>query len=241
MDPAAFASLTLLAWVARSDGAIAPAQMQVIMQVASTLRDPDEMYEAMYVARSGREEDLQLACELVQTLERTQQRRLLTFAVRVAVADGFLSIGENHALRLLTDVLGFPGAMLEHIFRDETGRPFPPPGDPSNVTWWEARERASDSQRRRERRQERQQQYEQRREQREDGGGWRVREMMDRSEALATLGLTGGASDEEIRKAYRKLAKLYHPDRCTHLPPDERRDAMTKFLRIQRAYERLSS
>ena len=47
-----------------------------------------------------------------------------------------------------------------------------------------------------------------------------------------TLGLTPGASQAEIKRAYRRLAKLYHPDSA-----GER--ALPRFLAIQAAYEAL--
>jgi DnaJ-class molecular chaperone len=47
------------------------------------------------------------------------------------------------------------------------------------------------------------------------------------------LGLKRGASREEIRKAYRRLARRWHPDR------NRRKGAVEKFLAIRAAYERL--
>jgi hypothetical protein len=49
------------------------------------------------------------------------------------------------------------------------------------------------------------------------------------------LGLRQGASDDEIRKAYRKKAMECHPDR-NHSP-----DAQDMFIRITEAYEYLTS
>ena len=49
------------------------------------------------------------------------------------------------------------------------------------------------------------------------------------------LGLEIGASPREIKRAYRKLALRYHPDRNPHDPT-----AREKFLRIQEAYEVLA-
>ncbi len=47
-----------------------------------------------------------------------------------------------------------------------------------------------------------------------------------------TLGVERGASDEEIKKAYRKLAMTYHPDRN-----NGSRDAEEKFKEITEAYD----
>ena len=48
------------------------------------------------------------------------------------------------------------------------------------------------------------------------------------------LGVAKGASDEEIKKAYRKLALQYHPDR------NKTKEAEEKFKEVTKAYEVLS-
>lgn len=51
-----------------------------------------------------------------------------------------------------------------------------------------------------------------------------------------TLGLTYGASDEEVTRAYRQLAKKHHPD----LNPGNK-DAQKKMSEINAAYEQIKS
>lgn len=59
--------------------------------------------------------------------------------------------------------------------------------------------------------------------------------LADKRDYYEVLGLTKGASEDEIKKAYRKLAKQYHPD----LNPGDQ-TAEAKFKEISEAYEVLS-
>jgi len=53
-----------------------------------------------------------------------------------------------------------------------------------------------------------------------------------------TLGVSEGASQEEIKQAYRKLAKKYHPDRYANSPM--KAEAEKKMQEINEAYDYLS-
>ncbi len=54
----------------------------------------------------------------------------------------------------------------------------------------------------------------------------------------STLGIDRNASDEDIKKAYRKLARQYHPDLQTG--DQQKKSAEEKFKEINEAYETLS-
>ena len=53
------------------------------------------------------------------------------------------------------------------------------------------------------------------------------------------LGVEQGASKEEIKSAYMKLAAQYHPDKVQHLGKEFQELAHKKFLDIHKAYETL--
>ena len=59
--------------------------------------------------------------------------------------------------------------------------------------------------------------------------------MADKRDYYEVLGLSKGASADEIKKSYRQLAKKYHPD----LNPDNK-EAEAKFKEVNEAYEILS-
>jgi DnaJ like chaperone protein len=53
----------------------------------------------------------------------------------------------------------------------------------------------------------------------------------------ARLGLAPGASDAEVKRAYRQLASAHHPDRVAHLGPGAVNQATRRFQEIQDAYQ----
>lgn len=53
------------------------------------------------------------------------------------------------------------------------------------------------------------------------------------------LEISSTATDEEVKKAYRALAKKYHPDKVNHLGEEIRKDAEGKFTILNQAYERI--
>jgi hypothetical protein len=61
-----------------------------------------------------------------------------------------------------------------------------------------------------------------------------------RSVAWRTLGLTPGCSDEgEIKRAYRRLVRSYHPDLHPNVSADERRRLEERFAAVTAAYQAL--
>ncbi len=53
----------------------------------------------------------------------------------------------------------------------------------------------------------------------------------------SVLGISRDASDDEIKKAYRKLSRKYHPDANINNPNKEQ--AEEKFKEVQQAYEQI--
>ena len=57
--------------------------------------------------------------------------------------------------------------------------------------------------------------------------------------AYKSLEIDKTATESEIKKAYRTMAKKYHPDKLQHMDEAYRKGAEEKFRKVQEAYEQL--
>jgi len=57
--------------------------------------------------------------------------------------------------------------------------------------------------------------------------------------AYKILEITQQATDEEVKKAYKKMAVKYHPDKVSHLGEDVQKAANEKFKKVNSAYEQI--
>lgn len=59
--------------------------------------------------------------------------------------------------------------------------------------------------------------------------------------AYKVLEVTPDASDEEVKKAYHRMAVKYHPDKVAHLGEDIKKSATEKFQKLNAAYSEIKS
>ncbi len=147
---------------------------------------------------------------LIKNLKEPRKRvGILHFLVGVGLADGALRDGEIRFLKLMTTKLGLQARDLDAILN----------------TYYSQRE----EQRKRER------DYQSRQSQTRR----QSTELTLISRHSRVLGVAESAGITEIKKAYRKLVKIYHPDRQIHVASTVREAALEKFRAIQEAYEYL--
>ena len=61
----------------------------------------------------------------------------------------------------------------------------------------------------------------------------------DVDSAYKILEIERNATNEEVKKAYRKMAVKFHPDKVSHLGEDFQKQAKEKFQKVNDAYEKI--
>ena len=61
----------------------------------------------------------------------------------------------------------------------------------------------------------------------------------DAASAYKILEIEATATDEEVKKAFRKMAMKYHPDKVRDLGEMHQKAAQDKFIEVQKAYEQI--
>jgi uncharacterized tellurite resistance protein B-like protein len=179
--------------------------------------------------------------QIQHALADASKEPFLRLVVDIVAADGRVSVGERHALMFLADLVGL-AQVLPHLFTDTTGMVFSRPADLSDLGYWEQVEASARARREQEDSQRQDHQSHQKSGSEHAGtqGARGSESDPARIEALATLGLVGAPSADEVRQAYRRLARVHHPDRYEGLGEEAIEHATRAFQRIQVAFDLLT-
>ena len=61
--------------------------------------------------------------------------------------------------------------------------------------------------------------------------------VIDTKSFYQILEISSSATNDEVKKAFRKMAKKYHPDKVLHLGKELQESAEDKFVAVNKAYK----
>lgn len=219
--------LLLLAWIAQSDGHLDRDEIKELQSIAEATNHMDEINILLQIASQSDLNSLQLASEIIKMNFKNDKSKLfIEMSIGVAIADGYLKTSENHILKFLSDLVDISSEELHTIFKNMTGKPFPEADDLSSALYWQYRNNER-----------------KKRSSQESAESSAKQEQVDpkRIKALSILGLDEEASITEIKNAFKRLAKIHHPDRFVSLGDEAVQAATHTFKRILSAYEYLTN
>ena len=217
--------LLILAWIAACDGKIDSSEHKHLADISDKSKHGHDIRPIIRMAKDRDIDSFQLASEIIKKHFHGEKANLfLEMAIGMSIADGYLMPSENHILRFLADLLGVSRQRLNEIFISVTGKGIPEPSNPSEASYWRAKNNS---------------QHEN--SSKEDTSNKRSQPTKNSEliEAHAVLGIEIGVSKVEIKQAYRRLAQIHHPDRFASLGDESVAAATITFQRIQSAYKYL--
>ena len=219
--------LLVLAWIVTCDDELDTDESSFLRQLSENARVLSSSAKIISIARERHMQSIQLALEILNDNYSEEQKHLfMEMAIGATLADGLLRPSENHILRMLADFFELDRSELEERYLRAAGHKLPPPSDPSTSEFWKNKSNKSNSNRRVDN------------DQTSNQGGNRSYTPLE-IRYYSILGLLPGASGEEIRQAFRELAKVHHPDRFERLGPESKAAANATFRSIKEAYDYL--
>ena len=211
--------------IAKSNGRVS----ETHIRAASLFMDEmgltgDDRKEAQDAFKAGKERDFSLKETVFDFKERFARRHdllqlFLEIQIQMAFSDGVLAAQEKELLQEVSKLLGVSKTHFSFVLK---------------------RYQAEFSFRQQQQRYQQQRQQGQNSRYRQDSGHHVAPSSgMNRSQALALLGLNNEANEREIKVAYRKLMAQHHPDKLVSqgLPKHMMELAVKKSQDIQAAYE----
>lgn len=237
-------TLLVLAFVMLADEEEDPQEKTLLDRIAGSSGLDDIVVEDILLLARRRDTDsIEVACRVLRyQFDAEGQRRFLELCISMVAADRYVTIPEQHVLRFLADLFRIGPEQLRDLYQSVVGTDLPPLGDPSSPDWWAQQTNGQDNRRQDRKRKE---------------SGSRDRQTHSRTSsdsqtsskngippkdrrAYNVLGLDPGASESEIKEAYRQLAKKHHPDRYQQAGEEAVNAANERFRQIKRAYNHLT-
>ncbi len=212
------ATFSVMGHIAKADGRVSPEEISLANRIMDQMAITGDMRTtAINLFQQGKNSNFPLDDVLAQFYSECHRRidlirMFLEIQIQEALADGSLDSKEEHLLRHICGRLRVSSFDYERLkMRVQAQQRF--------YSWGYSHQSRN------------QDQWQQKQSYR--------REQLSLQDAYAVLGLTASASDEEVKKAYRRLMSQNHPDKLVAkgLPEEMMTLAKEKTQKITKAYE----
>jgi DnaJ like chaperone protein len=219
------ALFSTLGHLAKADGQVTEVEIRMVESLMQQMNiSGEDRNRAIRYFNAGKSSDFDLDSALkhfAQTSVVRQDLRQMFVEILVSAAssNGTITEAEQQVLVRVAAILRIPGPVLAAILNARTGGAYGA-GAGQGPAWGSAGSRGG------------RQGY------RQGAGGNQVQPIQ---QAYAALGLQSSASDNEVKKAYRKLVSQYHPDKLVArgLPEEMMDMAKTRVREINTAYDQI--
>ncbi len=225
------ATFSFLGYIASCDGQINREEVNRIkVHMKKMHLSEDEQRNALLLFKSGTAPDFNASQALVEFRAATTPKLiqiLLVHLLTMARADGYLMEKELHALQWVARELGYKSIVFNHLLKmiyeqDQLALNRTPPQSAQPDTYSAP-------------------QHERKREHKKTTHNTHQptsNHNQDLQKAYKILGVTAEMTEDEIRRAYKKLASQLHPDKLMSqgLAQDHIHAATERFKRVQAAY-----
>lgn len=212
------ALLVLIASVMKSDGEVRRSELDYVKQFLLKNYGEEKGKSLLVMLRDLVKPetyiDLDAVCgQIKPNTDYTTRYHMVDFLFGLAVADGNYSTSENSTLRVISNLLGINSRDYVSIFtRHVSSRYGGGFGSGSSYSSGYSRSYSGSS---------------------SSSTSYR--------DPYKVLGLDSSATDEEVKKAYHRLAMKYHPDKVESMGEEVKKNAEAQFREINEAYEQIKT
>lgn len=221
------ALIVLIASVMKVDGQVDRAELDYVKQFLLKNYGEEKGKELLLMLRDlvkpEKNIDIDAVCSQIKhNTDYTTRYHMADFLFGLAAADSNFSQTENNLLRNIARNLGINMGDFASIYARHVGSRWGSSYGYGNRSSYSGSSSSYSNYRR-------------------SYGGSSSSSSSYKKDPYSVLGLTSSATDEEVKKAYRRLAMKYHPDKVANMGEEIKKNAEAQFREINEAYEQIKT